>query len=232
MALEPVDKSAAKERMRDGGGDQCSPGRVGKLCTPGRDGKKSRDKIGEFAGVSGETVRKIAAVVKAAEKHPKKYAGIVDEMDKTGKVDKAYRRVQQPTHDALGHPYEPGERTAKQPKTPPAPTEDQLLTMIEAALIGDKAFQAKVEALPSWRLSATTRPIGDDDDGVDEILAAAANKFGDRPPPPPIANDGTPIPPPENAPSIVPDDDFPELSPELDRRRRQMAERAAWNRRG
>ncbi len=71
-----------------------------------------------------------------------------------------------------------------------------LLAMIEQALAGDRAFQAKVEALPSWRLSATTRPIGDDDDGVDEILAAAANKFGDRPPPPPIANDGTPIPPP------------------------------------
>jgi ParB-like chromosome segregation protein Spo0J len=97
-AIEPVEKAAAKERMT-----------LGKLST-GSVAGKTRDKVGEFAGVSGKTVEKIAAVVKAAEKHPKKYGHLPEQMDKTRKVDKAYREVQRPTHDALGHPYEPGER--------------------------------------------------------------------------------------------------------------------------
>jgi ParB-like chromosome segregation protein Spo0J len=208
-ALEPEEKVAAKERMT-----------LGKVCTGST---KTRDKIGEFAGVSGETVRKIAAVVKAAEKHPKKYAGIVDEMDRTGKVDKAYREIQRPTRDALGHPYDPGERTVKQPKTPPTPTDDQLLAMIEQALAGDATFQAKVEALPSWRTSSVTaRPVADDDDEVAAIFQAAVDKDlpGDRPPPTP-----TPGPVQEmSAESIVPenvDDDFPQM-PEFLRRKEEI----------
>jgi ParB-like chromosome segregation protein Spo0J len=93
-----VEKAAARERMT-----------LGKLSTGSAAGK-TRDKIGEFAGVSGKTVEKIAAVVDAAHKHPRKYAGLVEQMDKTGKVDRAYREVRRPTHDALGRPWEPAER--------------------------------------------------------------------------------------------------------------------------
>lgn len=57
---------------------------VGKVC-PGSATGKTRDKIGEFAGVSGETVRKIEKVVDEAKAHPKKYAGLVEEMNRTGK---------------------------------------------------------------------------------------------------------------------------------------------------
>lgn len=81
--LEPVEKMAAKERMSEGG-------KVGKVSTPSG---KTRDKIGEFAGMSGRNVEKIAAVVDAAQTDPEQYGHLVDEMDRTGKVDPAYRAV-------------------------------------------------------------------------------------------------------------------------------------------
>jgi len=60
------------------------------------DGGKTRDKIGDFAGRSGRTVEKINAVCEAAEKNPE-YAPLVEEMDKTGKVDGAYRKLRHAT---------------------------------------------------------------------------------------------------------------------------------------
>jgi cell wall-associated NlpC family hydrolase len=84
--------------------------------------------------------------------------------------------------DIQADPHLRAEIETRLAKTPPTPTQDPLLAMLEKALAGDRAFQAKVEAPPSWRtLSTTARPV-DDDDGVEEILQAAANKFGDRPP--------------------------------------------------
>jgi hypothetical protein len=77
-AMAPKEAAAAKERMSAGGGDQRSPERVGKVSTP--DAAKARDKIGSFAGVSGRTVEKIAAVVKAAEEKPEQFGHLVKEM--------------------------------------------------------------------------------------------------------------------------------------------------------
>jgi len=91
-AMESVEKAAAQERMKEGGGDQRSPDRVGKVSTPGRAGK-TRDKIGQFAGVSGKTVDKIAVVMKAAKANPKEYGHLPEQMDRAGKVDGAYRQV-------------------------------------------------------------------------------------------------------------------------------------------
>jgi N6-adenosine-specific RNA methylase IME4 len=56
---------------------------------------QTRDKIGAFAGISGRTVEKIAAVCDAAKKLPEKFAKLVAEMDRTGKVDGAYRKLKQ-----------------------------------------------------------------------------------------------------------------------------------------
>jgi hypothetical protein len=47
---------------------------------------RTNDKIGSFAGISGRTVEKIAAVVEAAETQPEKFGHLVEEMDRTGKV--------------------------------------------------------------------------------------------------------------------------------------------------
>ena len=53
----------------------------------------TRDKIGAFAGISGRTVEKIAAVVKAAEAEPQRYGHLVAEMDRTGKATPAFRKL-------------------------------------------------------------------------------------------------------------------------------------------
>jgi N6-adenosine-specific RNA methylase IME4 len=82
-ALAPLEKAAAKARMSAGG-----KGVV--ISTPSG---KTRDKIGAFAGVSGKQVDKIAAVVAAAEAEPDKYSKLVADMDKSGRVNGAYRRL-------------------------------------------------------------------------------------------------------------------------------------------
>jgi ParB-like chromosome segregation protein Spo0J len=84
-ALAPIEEAAAKERMSQGG-------KVGKISTPS-DAGKTRDKIGAFVGISGRTVEKIAAVVDAAEAEPAKFGHLVDEMDASGKADRAYQQL-------------------------------------------------------------------------------------------------------------------------------------------
>ena len=88
-AMEPAEKEAATERMSKGG-------KGGKVSHPSgsREPERVRDKIGEFAGVSGRTVEKIAKVSEAAEADPEKFGHLIKEMDETGKVDGPYRTVQ------------------------------------------------------------------------------------------------------------------------------------------
>lgn len=54
---------------------------------------QTRDKIGAFAGISGRTVEKIAAVCAAAEAEPEKYGHLRAAMDKTGCVNSPYKRL-------------------------------------------------------------------------------------------------------------------------------------------
>ena len=54
---------------------------------------ETRDKIGAFAGRSGRTVEKITKVVAAAEREPERFAHLVEEMDRTGKVNGAFRKL-------------------------------------------------------------------------------------------------------------------------------------------
>lgn len=56
---------------------------------------RTSDKIGAFAGISGRTVEKIAAVAEAARTEPEKFGHLVAEMDRTGKVTGAYRKLRQ-----------------------------------------------------------------------------------------------------------------------------------------
>jgi N6-adenosine-specific RNA methylase IME4 len=81
-ALEPVEKAAAKDRMREGG-------KGVKVSQPSR----ATDKIGAFAGVSGRTIEKIAAVVDAAEADPEKYGKLKEYMDESGRVDGVFRKL-------------------------------------------------------------------------------------------------------------------------------------------
>src|SRR5262249_55670909 len=63
---------------------------------PPTDSGKTRDKAAETVGMSGRTYEKAKAVVEAAEKDPT-LKPVVEEMDRTGKVDPAYRKVVKPT---------------------------------------------------------------------------------------------------------------------------------------
>jgi N6-adenosine-specific RNA methylase IME4 len=91
---EAVLKEQAKENQTTAGP------RVGRGAKRNGGGKfpravkgKTRDKIGAFAGISGRTLDKIAAVVTAAEAEPVKYGKYKEDMDRTGRVDGAYRRL-------------------------------------------------------------------------------------------------------------------------------------------
>ena len=82
--VEPLEKAAAKERMSEGA-------RVGKVSTPSG---KTRDKVGALAGISGRTIEKITAIVEAAEQDPERFEPLVADMDRTGRVNGVYRRLQ------------------------------------------------------------------------------------------------------------------------------------------
>jgi hypothetical protein len=76
-ALEPYEKAAAQRRMRMG---KAPSGKFPQGLTG-----QTRDKVGAFAGMSGRTVEKVTAVVKAAEQNPRKFGTLVVEMDRTGR---------------------------------------------------------------------------------------------------------------------------------------------------
>lgn len=88
-ALEPTERTAAKQRLQEAGrlGGEGS----GKLPEASR-GRK-RDKVAIYTGVSGRTLEKAMAVVDAAERAPDKFAGLVEEMDRTNRVDGAFHKL-------------------------------------------------------------------------------------------------------------------------------------------
>jgi N6-adenosine-specific RNA methylase IME4/ParB-like chromosome segregation protein Spo0J len=87
--LEPLEKAAARERQRERAGT--APGKhSGKIALSEQ---RARDRVGAFAGVSGRTVEKIAAVVAAAEAEPEKFSKLAADMDRSGRVDAPYRRL-------------------------------------------------------------------------------------------------------------------------------------------
>jgi hypothetical protein len=89
-ALMPAEKEAAKERTAA----NLPSGKFSRLDHDEPAGR-ARDKIGSFAGVSGRTVEKIAQVVKAAEEKPEKFGHLVEAIDRTGKVNGAFRKLRQ-----------------------------------------------------------------------------------------------------------------------------------------
>jgi ParB-like chromosome segregation protein Spo0J len=82
-ALEPMERTAAKERMREGA-------RVGKVSTPSG---KTRDKVAAVTGMSGRTLEKAEAIVDAAEAEPERFGKLREDMDRTGRANGVYRRL-------------------------------------------------------------------------------------------------------------------------------------------
>jgi N6-adenosine-specific RNA methylase IME4 len=54
---------------------------------------ETRDRLGASVGVSGRTLEKMMTVVEAAEKHPRKFGHLKEEMDKTGRTSRPYREL-------------------------------------------------------------------------------------------------------------------------------------------
>lgn len=83
--IEELERPKAAQRMKAG---KPSP-KLGE----GAKGKTA-EKVAAAVGTSPETLRKAKAVVAAAEKEPERFAPVVEEMNRTGRVDPAYRQLQ------------------------------------------------------------------------------------------------------------------------------------------
>lgn len=93
-AIESLERPKAAERKKS---TQVKPGNDGKtgpskLDAPAADKGRTDEKAAAAAGMKKDTYRKAKAVVEAAEADPS-LRPVVDEMNATGKVDPAFRKV-------------------------------------------------------------------------------------------------------------------------------------------
>jgi len=92
-AIEPLERREARQRQ----------GRPSLLpsATVAEGRRDARDKIARYLGVGRTTIERAEAVVEAAEEEPEEYGYLVEQMDRSGKVAGAYRRliVQQQAKD-------------------------------------------------------------------------------------------------------------------------------------
>jgi ParB family chromosome partitioning protein len=101
-ALEPELREQARERQREHGGT--APGRPAEENTSGNfpqvnDTGRARDQVARFVGISGRTLDKARAVVEAAKEDPEKFGTVVEKMDRTGKVEPAYKHVSDDSYE-------------------------------------------------------------------------------------------------------------------------------------
>ena len=84
-ALEPLERAKAKERM------------VAAHASPEKFSEQAKgnalDKVATVAGVHRTTLAKAEAVVDAAEAEPEKFGPLLEQMDRTGRVNGVYRRL-------------------------------------------------------------------------------------------------------------------------------------------
>ncbi len=85
-AVEPLERREARERQGHRP-DLCHP------ATVAEGQGDARDKIARYLGVGRTTVERAEAVVAAAEEDPEEYSHLVEQMDRSGKVAGAYRRL-------------------------------------------------------------------------------------------------------------------------------------------
>lgn len=86
-AIEPLERREARQRQGIRA-DLCHPATVAECQGP------SRDKIARYLGVGKTTIDRAEAVVEAAEEDPEEYGYLVEQMDRSGKVAGAFRRLE------------------------------------------------------------------------------------------------------------------------------------------
>jgi len=88
-ALEPIERAAAKERQREGG----RAGGEGSGKLPEASKGNAADKAAKATGMARRTLEKAEAIVDAAEAEPEKYGKLLDDMDRTGRVNGVFKRL-------------------------------------------------------------------------------------------------------------------------------------------
>jgi len=86
-AIEPLERREARQRQGSRA-DLCHPATVAECQGD------ARDKIARYLGVGRTTIERAEAVVDAAEEDPEGYRHLVEQMDRSGKVAGAYRRLE------------------------------------------------------------------------------------------------------------------------------------------
>ncbi len=81
-AIEPLERREARAR-------QGHPATAAGCSGAG----EARDKIARYLGVGRTTIERAEAVVEAAEEEPEEYGHLVEQMDRSGKVSGAFRRL-------------------------------------------------------------------------------------------------------------------------------------------
>jgi N6-adenosine-specific RNA methylase IME4 len=84
--LAPAIEAAAKDRQGRPGAE-----RSGKL--PEHEKGQARDKVAKAVGKRARSLVKAEAIVAAAEAEPEKFAKLVEDMDRTGRVDGPFKRL-------------------------------------------------------------------------------------------------------------------------------------------
>jgi len=96
--LEEWEREQARERQRrtqlDGRDAEGNPVFGSVKFTEPKEKSQTRDRVARVGGVSGPTYAKAKAVVQAAEEEPEKYQPLQEEMDRTGNISGAYRKLQ------------------------------------------------------------------------------------------------------------------------------------------
>jgi len=90
-AIEPLERRDARERQGHKA-DLCHPATVAEGQVPAT--RDTRDKIARYLGVGRTTIERAEAVVDAAEEEPEAYGYLVEQMDRSGKVAGAFRRLE------------------------------------------------------------------------------------------------------------------------------------------
>jgi N6-adenosine-specific RNA methylase IME4 len=95
-AIEPLERREARERQ-GARTDLCPSATMAECQRAYPDGGYSgdtRDNIARYLGVGRTTIEKAEAVVEAAENEPEEFGYLVDQMDRSGKVAGAFRRLE------------------------------------------------------------------------------------------------------------------------------------------
>lgn len=93
MELERLERALAKERQATSTGGVNPKLKSASANFAEADKGRTRDKVGSTVGYSGFTYEKAKAVMEAAKEDPEKYGSLAEQMDRSRKIDRAYRQL-------------------------------------------------------------------------------------------------------------------------------------------